>query len=66
MFLTRIGKGSKAVINGDVSQTDLVGCSGGLDSCMDRLEDVNGVAICELTTDDIVRNGIISRILSRL
>lgn len=66
MFLTRIGLGSKAVINGDVGQTDLRGCDGGLDSCMDRLEGINGVAICELTTDDIVRNGIISKILSRL
>jgi|TARA_R110001583_G_scaffold115630_1_gene266170 phosphate starvation-inducible PhoH-like protein len=66
MFLTRIGMGSKAVINGDVGQTDLRGCDGGLDSCMDRLEGIDGVAICELTTDDIVRNGIISRILSRL
>lgn len=66
MFLTRIGMGSKAVINGDVSQTDLQGCDGGLDLCMDRLEDVDGVCVCELTPSDIVRNGIISRILEKL
>ena len=66
MFLTRIGLGSKAVINGDISQTDLQGCNGGLDSCMDRLDGIEGVAICELTSEDIVRNSIISKILSRL
>ena len=67
MFLTRIGMGSKAVINGDISQTDLNTISeGGLDSCMDKLEDVEGVSICELTSDDIVRNRIISRILEKL
>ena len=66
MFLTRIGLGSKAVINGDLSQTDLEGCDGGLDLCMDRLEDVEGVSICTLTSSDIVRNGIISKILARL
>ena len=67
MFLTRIGMGSKAVINGDISQTDLNTVSeGGLDSCMDRLEEVDGVSICELTSDDIVRNRIISRILEKL
>ena len=67
MFLTRIGMGSKVVINGDISQTDLNNSSGGgLDTCMDRLEDIDGVSICALTSEDIVRNKIISKILSRL
>tara|TARA_R110000824_G_scaffold808_2_gene4941 strand:+ start:5733 stop:6410 length:678 start_codon:yes stop_codon:yes gene_type:complete len=67
MFLTRIGKSSKAVINGDIGQTDLRGgVDGGLSSCMDRLEDIDGVTMCELDHSDIVRNGIISKILSRL
>ncbi len=67
MFITRIGSGSKAVINGDIGQTDLNDrAEGGLDSCMDRLYDVEGVSVCELTSEDIVRNSIISRILSRL
>jgi len=67
MFLTRIGKSSKAVINGDIEQTDLCGgANGGLSSCMDRLEDIEGVAMCELDSSDIVRNSIISKILSRL
>lgn len=67
MFITRIGMGSKAVINGDVTQTDLDHrCDGGLDTCMDKLNDVEGVSICHLTSEDIVRNGIISKILSKM
>ena len=67
MFLTRIGSNSKAIINGDIDQTDLKGiCEGGLNSCMEKLQDVDGVSICRLTSQDIVRNGIISRILSKL
>jgi phosphate starvation-inducible protein PhoH and related proteins len=67
MFLTRIGSGSKAVINGDVTQTDLdERTDGGLDECMDRLENVKGVAICELSGSDIVRNKIIADILEAL
>jgi len=67
MFLTRIGRNSKAVINGDIDQSDLpYNLRGGLENCLDRLEDVEGVGICELTTDDIIRNDVIARILSRL
>lgn len=66
MFMTRIGIGSTAVINGDLDQTDLRGESGGLSEIMDSLEDLEGVGICYLDNEDIVRNGIISKILDRL
>ena len=67
MFITRIGRRSKAVINGDVDQTDLPNdIRGGLINCMSKLNDLNKVAIIELTDDDIIRNKIISSILSRL
>ena len=67
MFVTRIGWDSKAVINGDIDQTDLVKKDqGGLEEFLDRLSDVDGVGISELTEDDIVRNEIISRILNAL
>jgi|TARA_R110000744_G_scaffold110231_7_gene207999 phosphate starvation-inducible PhoH-like protein len=67
MFLTRIGIGSKAIINGDLDQTDLRGGEyGGLHTCMSKLDDLAGVSICELDDSDIVRNGIISSILKRL
>jgi len=67
MFLTRIGMGSKAVINGDLSQTDLNDyAEGGLDDCMTRLEKIDGVAVCKLFGGDIVRNKIIADILAAL
>ena len=67
MFITRIGWDSKAVINGDIDQTDLINEEqGGLEEFLDRLSQVNGVGIAELTEDDIIRNKIISRILNAL
>jgi phosphate starvation-inducible PhoH-like protein len=67
MFLTRIGLGSKAVINGDLDQTDLRGNEyGGLHTCISKLDNLDGVAICELDSSDIVRHSIISDILNRL
>ena len=66
MFLTRIGQGSKVVINGDIEQTDLHQQNNALQDCAERLEGIKGLSICELTEQDIVRNSIISRILSRL
>ena len=67
MFLTRIGRNSKAIINGDTEQSDLpLSMRGCVANCIDRLEDVEGVGICELTSADIVRNDVIARILSKL
>jgi phosphate starvation-inducible PhoH-like protein len=67
MFVTRIGWDSKAVINGDMDQTDLIHSEqGGLDKFLYRLDEVNGVGIAELTEDDIIRNKIISKILNAL
>ena len=67
MFLTRIGIGSKAIINGDLDQTDLKGDAfGGLSSCMGSLDNLEGVGICKLDHSDIVRNDIIAKILKRL
>jgi len=65
MFISRIGDNSKVVINGDINQNDLRGRSG-LDFCMQRLRDVEGVACCELSYGDIQRHGIIGRILKAL
>lgn len=67
MFLTRIGLGSKAVINGDTSQTDLSEYEDdGLLECMERLKGIDGISMCKLTAEDIVRNKIISKIIARL
>jgi len=66
MFMTRIGRKSKAVINGDLKQSDLGNASGGLERCMDTLELVEGVAVCELDYSDIIRSDIVARILKQL
>lgn len=67
MFLTRIGMNSKAVINGDTTQTDLNEYDDdGLLECMERLRDIDGISMCKLTSEDIVRNKIIAKIIARL
>ena len=67
MFITRIGWNSKAVINGDVQQTDLPqSARGGLEEFIDRLYEIDGVGMAKLTVEDIIRNDIISKILKAL
>ena len=66
MFITRLGRKSKAVINGDLRQSDLGPESGGLLSCMDKLRGIEGVSVCELTYCDIIRSDVIARILEKL
>lgn len=65
MFVSRMGRNSKALINGDVNQDDLRGRSG-LARCIEKLKNVEGIAICELGYEDIQRNGIIGRFLRAL
>ncbi len=65
MFVSRMGENSKVIINGDVEQNDLRGRSG-LSFCMDRLQNIEGIGICELDYDDIQRNGIIGTFLRAL
>lgn len=65
MFITRMGNDSKVLINGDNKQTDIFQHSG-LDFCIERLSNVNGVGICKLEYHDIQRNGIIGAVLHAL
>ena len=67
MFVTRLGWGAKAVINGDIDQSDLPdNLRGALDTCFDKLENTSGVGLVTLGIEDIVRNDIISKILTKL
>tara|TARA_R100000995_G_scaffold37301_1_gene17163 strand:- start:33895 stop:34569 length:675 start_codon:yes stop_codon:yes gene_type:complete len=66
MFVTRIGRGSKAVINGDLKQSDLGKAKGGLSTCMERLDGIEDVSICHLDYCDIVRSDVVARILKSL
>lgn len=64
MFLTRIGFNSKAVITGDVTQIDLPGDKkSGLKEASRILSKVEGINIVELTDEDVVRNGLVQRII---
>ncbi len=64
MFLTRIGFGAKAVITGDVSQIDLPKTQlSGLIDAERVLKRVDGIAICRLTSLDVVRHPLVARIV---
>lgn len=64
MFLTRIGFNARAVITGDVSQTDLpAGRRSGLIVAREILRDIEGVAFAEFGTEDVVRHPIVQRIV---
>jgi len=64
MFLTRIGFGSRAVVNGDLTQTDLpAGRLSGLRHALDVLPDVAGVAVSHFDASDVVRHPLVQRIV---
>ncbi|MDN5843533.1 MAG: PhoH family protein [Alcaligenaceae bacterium] len=64
MFLTRIGFGSKAVINGDPSQVDLPrNQASGLLNALDVLDGVPGIANTRFTSRDVVRHPLVARIV---
>jgi phosphate starvation-inducible protein PhoH and related proteins len=64
MFLTRIGFGSKAVVTGDVTQTDLPhGKQSGLSHVIHVLRGVEGVAFTFFDAQDVVRHPLVQRIV---
>lgn len=64
MFLTRIGFGSKVVVTGDITQTDLpAGRPSGLRHVTEVLRDVQGVGFQFFETRDIVRHPLVQRIV---
>jgi phosphate starvation-inducible PhoH-like protein len=64
MFLTRIGFGAKAVVNGDVTQIDLGrGQKSGLVEARRILAEVRGIAFTEFTAADVVRHPLVARII---
>lgn len=64
MFLTRMGFGSKMVITGDATQIDLPADKmSGLKQAVRVLHDVEGIGICELNDQDVVRHVMVQRII---
>jgi len=64
MVLTRLGRDSRMVVTGDPDQVDLPGTqSSGLKHALRILENVEGIAAHRLTAADVVRHGLVSRII---
>ena len=64
MFLTRLGARSKAVVTGDITQTDLPdGQLSGLVDVRSVLYDIDGLDFIHLTERDVVRNPLVQRIV---
>ena len=64
MFLTRLGIGSKIVVTGDLTQTDLPdGKKSGLAEAVKILKDVDGIAIHTFSDKDVVRHKLVQRII---
>ena len=64
MVLTRLGERSRMVVTGDETQVDLpLGQKSGLVEAVELLLNVEGVAICRLTSKDVVRHPIVQRVI---
>lgn len=64
MFLTRLGEGSRAIITGDPSQTDLPGrMSGGLSHALDLLRNIPEIGIVQMENRDVIRHPLVKKII---
>ena len=64
MFLTRLGEGSRMVVNGDLSQVDLPrGSQSGLTHVMNVLDGVEGIGFTYFQAKDVVRHPLVQRIV---
>ena len=65
MFLTRLGFGSKIVITGDITQIDLpTDKTSGLKDAIRVLDGIKDIAICRLTSADVVRHALVQEIIN--
>lgn len=65
MVLTRLGFGSRMVVTGDITQTDLLPNQiSGLTMALKILKNVEGIAFCEFSQADVVRHSLVQRIVA--
>tara|TARA_B100001123_G_scaffold191902_1_gene218963 strand:- start:3405 stop:4355 length:951 start_codon:yes stop_codon:yes gene_type:complete len=65
MFLTRMGKNAKFLINGDPGQIDLPGrIKSGIKEALLILKETDGIEIVRLNDGDIIRNTLVKRIIN--
>jgi phosphate starvation-inducible PhoH-like protein len=64
MFLTRMGSGSKIIVTGDITQVDLPKQTrSGLNDAIQRLRNIEQIAVIWLDENDIVRHPLVQHIL---
>ena len=64
MFLTRLGYNSKAVVTGDITQTDLPdGVNSGLAEACEILDGINGISVNRFDDKDVVRHRLVQKII---
>jgi phosphate starvation-inducible PhoH-like protein len=63
MFLTRLGFNSRMVVTGDITQIDLPGGTSGLRTALEALDQVEGMAITYLSSEDVVRHSLVAKII---
>ena len=64
MVLTRLGRSSKMIINGDITQIDLEGDrKSGMVEAIETLRRIKGIGYVELTQRDIVRHRLVQNIV---
>lgn len=64
MFLTRLGSGSRMIVNGDITQIDLPsGAKSGLPEVPTRFAGIDDVGVVELGEGDVVRHPLIAKII---
>lgn len=67
MLLSRLGRDSKMIINGDLTQSDLhTKEQGGLEKCITRLNGMSGLQIIKFDMSDILRSPFIRELMERL
>lgn len=64
MFLTRLGFGSKMIVNGDITQIDLPkGSRSGLAEAETLLQGINKIDFVRFSADDVVRHPVVAKIV---
>ena len=64
MFLTRMGEGSKLIITGDPSQSDINSAkNSGLVHAANLLSKIRGIGIVQFSSEDVVRHSLVQKII---
>ncbi len=63
MFLTRMGKNSKVVVTGDITQIDLSNAFSGLLHVLPIVSDIQEISICKFSENDILRHSLVKKII---